>query len=704
MIVLQNPSDVLTCAANGALEIWLAEGLLIRALDGLDADYLWKFARPAYKNAVPAPRRAQSKLPLIPNKSWRWWKRPEGFYYDLATIPNRAPRHYRAQIPANIVELHREWLKRQSVGALEVALRSALSMGYKEYLYPYNTYKTEQQTALAQSAAVLEALLNYLRENEVNPSSQAFWSDAGRVVDGLNLRYLPSNRRRLQQKALAVLGGNTVAEVVTLPREGLKNAQKELDPQVTAWLLTLRAQGENWTNARIQRKVQDMCERTGLRCPSTSWMEAFLATETNKYLTQMRWAGGRKALPYAGYTPIANALFAGDCWQMDATRANLIEVLVNGAKCFVSFCVVRDVYSGDVLGWSFGFSESRWMYEEALRMAVNNAGYLPYELVLDQFPGHNTKEWETITGRLENEGTKVTYTSIATGKAKTERWFGTFQTIFMAETPWFYGEGIFSTRPYAHRTAVYLKAVRKNALKKGWNYDELERTMCRLIEGYRHTKYSAWSRQHRALDKTPFELQRDSEKPHVKTLSPMEFLAYFGLEKTVTLSRDGLIRTEIAKVEYFYQVSASDFRVIAENKSVVMCYDVDDLGSVYLFSVAEKERERKFLCIASQLERAQVYGPDADFKTLGANKKRLADLETKRKEQFAELTKASQGGNEALLLMPMYGAKKDLEAAETAFLLAATEEDAAKKAPVTKDAGRKRKVATTAMDSLLAQL
>ena len=365
-----------------------------------------------------------------------------------------------------------------------------------------------------------------------------------------------------------------------------------------------------------------------------------------------------------------NALFAGDCWQLDATRINMIaHAKGDKAKGFLFIVAVRDVHSGDLLGYSFDYSENRWAVMNALKMAVQNTGYLPYELVTDRFPGHNTDEVKRIMNGLKHLGVKVTTTHRATGKAHLERSFSTLQTVFMQKSAYYYGEGVQSRRPYAHRSAEYLKEIQKQAAKAGFDLAAARHEALQVVESYRNTRLSDYSRKHPSLHKSPAELHQESQKPNVTRLQPHQISMLFGLKKKVTLKHNGQIRTEIQKAEYHYQVD--DFEVQAHHKHVIMSYDLEDLDKVFLFK--QRGDLLVYLCEAGQFRKPQPYGPGKETGDIAAAGLRLKGIEERKAKELKNAMAAA--ANEVALIMGPFTEKTAAEAAETARLLPAETEE-----------------------------
>lgn len=663
---------------NGRKAVWVSEECLLRVFIDQDETYFRKVARYRYSQTVPARFRERS-IQTDTGASWRWARMKGRYYYDY----DRLPEERRAQLPPaeELLKLYETALAESRQSELEKRIRSALRNEYRQYMHLYSAYSDEQNTLLAGAAAVVMAAAYWAEEKEVETHRSRFWKDLARVVRQVHVRYIPGNWRRLKEKVVAVLDGQNVEDVVDLPRAGNSNARKYSDEELVSWIIQLRQAPQNYTNAHIIRIMKLMCRMAGKATPSTSWFSTELAKPKTKWLTAPgRFGDSRHAAGFHGYTPIENAVYAGDCWQVDGTRVNFLPYWTeDGRKEFLYIIAVTDVHSGDLLGWHLDTKEDRWGYAEALRMACNMAGYLPWELVIDRFPGHNTEEWKTIQKRMEREGVKVTITSKKTGKAKVERLFSTIQTVFMQHSPYYYGEGIQSRNLHAHRSAEYLKGMEKEARANGWNFEASCKETVRILEMYRNTRYNEYSRRFHDIEKSPKELHDASDKPHVVRVEPWIYVELFGLEKSVTI-RGGIIKTTIQKAEYTYLVD--DYEVVANYRQVTLCYDLDDLSRVYLFEPSN-DINRQFLCEINEERAAQIYGPEADHSQLGRVQKRLKKLEERRKEELEEIVEAGAG---VPMLLGPFSSKDDSKSAENRYY----EEVLLSRANNTLDLGKKK--------------
>ena len=242
--------------------------------------------------------------------------------------------------------------------------------------------------------------------------------------------------------------------------------------------------------------------------------------------------------------------------------------------------------------------------------------------------------------------------------------FSTIQVVFMQDSKYYYGEGIQSRRTFAHRAPEYIKAIKQEAARSGnWNFDEACREATRILEMYRTTKYSEYSRRFASIDQSPIEMYKACDAPHSVQVSAWDYVQLFGLEKRVSIRNSGIIRTQINKVEYVFQVDK--YEVLSQHKEVTMCYDLEDLSHVYLFE-ATHEVNRKYLGEAYDMTKAEIYGPEAKMDALGKAKARIKEIEDRRKAHIEELITP---GSEVELLLGAYSNKDATSQAETAWLL-----------------------------------
>ncbi len=636
---------------------WISEDVLKRYL-GIDQSYLKSEARYKYRKTLPPSQRDLSVLPDT-GKSWRYAKFFDKFYYDLNRIPDRAPTRYRSQLPPVEELMKKERSRDEVVEDLCQGLDRAMKNDWHDFIHYYAGDNNRPQ--LARGAACLHFLS---REYHDCTDQRAFVMDAIKACRLMSAPYMPSSYRLLRERMDAYISGTEVNELVFLPRAGNQNALSIDDPDIFSWMVKLRAMPQNYSNAHIIREMQRLCSTFGKECPSSSWFYSQLSTEKMKFITSSRFgAKGRFANEFTPTMNIANAIFAGDCWQIDGTRVNFVEHMgPNGKRRSLFMVCLRDVYSGDILGTWFGAAENRWAYIHVLKMAVSATGKRPYELVIDRFPGHNTEEWQHVEKGIRQMGTKVTYAHKATGKAQIERWIETLQSVFMSRSKYYYGEGVNSGRRHANPAIEHMALVRKEARYEGFDFDMAWQEAMLVINAYRDTPYSKYSRKFRHLDKSPRQLHEESETPNMKKVELWQQVSLFGQQTSVKIRRDGLIKIEVMKVPYTFRVM--DLEVIANHENVTLIYELDDLSVAHLFT---RDEQMDLICEVREERAIQVYGPNAELGRVSELKSLFRQLqEYKESERNAII---EEGYSEFDLLTGSTLHKDDKENAETRYLM-----------------------------------
>lgn len=621
---------------------WISQAELLRRCLGLTENRL-KVGRLRYREGLSEAQVARS---FDNGRNWRYREHEDGFYYDV----NRLPAEYREVIyqPSISTDYNNginAVIKGRKKGIETVILKVLNDPNLvSRWELAYSDLSEAQRKKLCLAAALLEALVGY--RIEISARKVDYWKDVESVFYEIRQEgypYLGNKWRTLFDK------GNQLEQVwnegfdwrksvitqLIIPKNlGNKPRLKYTDTDVMGWLWSLALMPQNYTGSYIIRQVMLWCEMEGRDCPTFSWFEKVVYSQIFKNITKLSSLGdGKKSNKYRAYVPMANAMFAGDCWHVDSSRVNLIEHTVvdsEGAKVKKSLmmCVIRDSYSGDALGGAFGWSEDRWMYWSALRTAVMEAGYFPYEIVFDRFPGHNSPEGEAMLDGLRKLGVKVTITSSWKGKARVERLFLTLQDVFMQGSKYYYGHGVMSSREYAHRSGAYLTKVKKEAGKEGFDFDAVCSEATMIVNRYRDTKLSDYSRDYKNVTYSPRELHEMSDKPNVKVIPKAEsgssyakVMRVFGYKKTLNVGNEGMIVTRIEGLKYHYWIE--DNQLAYSMKRVELVYDMDDLSVVWLF-----DEQGRYLCRAGELGKVQLFGPNADYGKLQEIKR----LHRERKE------------------------------------------------------------------------
>ena len=537
-------------------------------------------------------------------------------------------------------------------------------------------YGNDQE--LATAAAIIHEANKYVINQKILFTKSAFFDELAEELRLQEMKYLPKTWRTIRDKVQEYHTGITITKIVFAKNQGNKhNAQFANNDTIQSWLITFLESQKNYSAAYIFRKVRRMSMQEGIKAPSLRWVSSFMANPETQYLVHQRYgSGSRFNNKYRPYTPFKTAVFAGDCWQIDGTRVNIIDhkgtyinkqgKKVTGQK-FLYVFAVRDVMSGSILGWEYCYQESADAVINALAMAVRTTGYLPYELVYDRFPGYNTDQWQTLETYIRSIGTKMTIAYSADGKPHIERWWGTLQDVFMMDSDLYYGQGIKSTRRHAHRSKEYLQSMRQWATKNHFNYDDACRETDKIIDSYLNTPFSEYSTKFRSIDQSPIQLHDESDKPNTYPVADHDWCFLFGLKKQVSVS-NYMIHTQIDNAHYYYGIDDCD--VIAKYTGVKLnnCFDYEDLSTVHLYDGDE------YVGSFAEIKPAQQYGADKDMRAVGKMNHIASKVKADRKNRRAAIKQKEvvlEGGSEASEMDMMLGGvipKYYFESSESAFL------------------------------------
>lgn len=546
---------------------------------------------------------------------------------------------------------------------------NALYRGFKAFLKGMNEDE-------AKAAAVVHEAFVYIQNNGISYSKSQFFDELGKEIDIQGLKYLPTSWRNLRDKIKAYADGTPINELVYAKNKGNDNRSLFTNNDMMLnWLFDLGHSQRNYTASFIYRKLRTTCLQHGIdKIPSQRWVSDFMAKPETQFLIQQRY-GDRSRFnnKYRSYTPTAGALYAGDCWDIDGTRVNIIDhratVLNKEGKRvtsqkFLYIIAVRDVMSGLPLGWEYCYEESADAVMNALAMAVRNTGYLPYEIRYDRFPGHNTQDWMWLENTLRRNGVTMTQTVRPEAKGRIERWWGSLQTVFMAESDLYYGEGVKSSRKYAHRAKEYVIKMRQWAVKNGFDFDDAIRETDKILDNYIRTPYCDWSTKYRLIDKSPMQLHYDCTKPNTKPINGHQWAYLFGLRKEVSI-RNYMIQTQIDNATYYYGIDDCDIAEKYTGVKLWNCFDIEDLDKVHLYD------GEKYLGTFSRITPAQQYGPNKDMRAVGKMKAIGEKMNKHIASRLAEIAKTEEPetiSQETGILLTGRVAKKEYEASETAFL------------------------------------
>ena len=296
------------------------------------------------------------------------------------------------------------------------------------------------------------------------------------------------------------------------------------------------------------------------------------------------------------YLPRIDALNAGSLAQMDGSPVQMFcwnhpsKWEKEGKKLIrLNLFVLRDACTGKITGFDISESEDRFNVLNTLKMSAKLHGHLPAEIVHDNFSATKTDEFKAIMEDFKNKGVIVRAARVGNSqdKGEVERYFGTFQSRFQRLIDGYLGEGIMSKRANGRISKEFLDKCKKE--NGYYSYDEMMKIIAELVAIYNNSTVSK-----KSGSKTPNQLYRESEKPHVKILKDFEHIQLFWYNKKLKVSR-GFIIHEVKKYRYIYEIWENEHKLQLNGKEVRVYYDEKDASEIHVFTL-----DGEFVCTCTQ--------------------------------------------------------------------------------------------------------
>lgn len=275
----------------------------------------------------------------------------------------------------------------------------------------------------------------------------------------------------------------------------------------------------------------------------------------------------------------------GELWQIDGSRLQFPYLDENNRVAFLVFFVVMDVHSRRIIGYSSGKSENHLVVISALRMAMENVRYLPYELVRDSGSCFKHEKYKRLEEHMAALGTsiRVHLPAAPNDKGHIERFVSTFQTVVCKGKPGYMGEGIKSKRESGRPSRDMLQEALKH--KNLRTKKELELLLTSLIEEY-NNKSTNSARRAPAIRFAAAEIDDAVYKLSENELALMlwERVQEYHVWKSMVLLTEGSARNK----QFQYLIHDDDLRLRLNGTKVIVCFQKSDRSRIKLFDENER--------------------------------------------------------------------------------------------------------------------
>ena len=480
-------------------------------------------------------------------------------------------------------------------------LANALESGFVKHVARYKALlkdtpcKIEKISAKAESLAKKHAMY----ENFIENTGGALGTASGTVIR--NYRILEQYRkyhplpesfcdyvtfsRKLNGYKKQIEAGKTFYQIFVKNTLFYKNPNYGLDDFHTGVLLYYAVNPKHYSVRQLTELVNYHAQREGKRAVSESWVKSKLcAGNDNSFRTMVdagrmgkKWTNDNIEI-YMSRVPSANP---HNTWYIDGTPLQMYYKDNAGNARRLNLFVVLDACTRKIIGFDISTGgEDRFMVINALKMAVRLTGYLPFEIVSDNFSANKTIELKEIQKEMASYGVHWRFAGIgnAQDKSYVERFNSTFQTMEQSLLEEYIGEGITSKRKNGRIDSEFIKEVIK---KKGmYTATEIQDFIAGLI-----CIYNNKATQNR---KAPNELMANLA---VDKAIEMDFITTAKLfwNTTKATVKRGQINLQIRKQKYEYYIHSKALKMQLQNKEVTVRFDENYPERIFIFDIKTDE-------------------------------------------------------------------------------------------------------------------
>lgn len=389
---------------------------------------------------------------------------------------------------------------------------------------------------------------------------------------------LPRNERRLKQRYNefqkngfeALIHGNF-----------LNTSAQKLSEEATRWVLS------RWCN-QVNRcaNLMQLHAEYNEYADANGWAHVKSEKTFYNYLyseeIQPLWYGHRygelaakEKFDYQFKTKMPR--FRDSLWYSDGTKLNYYYKDENGKTQTCQVYEVMDAFSEVFLGYFISKTEDFQAQYSAFKMAVQIAGFRPYQVSFDNQGGHKRLEAGNFLSKISRIQTA---TQPYNAKSKTiESAFGRFQSQYLKRDWFFTGQNITAKKKESAANMEFILA----------NADSLP-TLDEIKATYAQRRKEWNEAPHHKTGIPRIEMYMQSKNPDTKEVNIWDMVDLFWITRNKTIKADaqGISFTE-KKVEYSYMVYTQDgmpdlnWLSKSVGKSFIVKFDPEDMTMIHLY-------------------------------------------------------------------------------------------------------------------------
>ncbi|WP_282087180.1 DDE-type integrase/transposase/recombinase [Aquimarina algiphila] len=260
----------------------------------------------------------------------------------------------------------------------------------------------------------------------------------------------------------------------------------------------------------------------------------------------------------------------GELYQIDSTRLNIPYQDNSNNICYLNLCVMMDVFSRRIIGYSFSETENHVMILKCIQEALSSFKIIPKQIVHDNHKAYFSEEFRKLKTKLDDYGVHLRASKIGNPRDKghVERWFRTFQTVYLINVMGFLGDGIKSKTEGARASNDLELYYKKKHLLR--NRESLEKLISKLIKEYNTSKKNG---------------KIKTELAEIRKFKPSDIAKLFFRTKRI-LVRRSMVSLTYKGNKLTYTIYNRHLADKINNTYVSVRFDREDLDRIYIFNTS----------------------------------------------------------------------------------------------------------------------
>lgn len=329
--------------------------------------------------------------------------------------------------------------------------------------------------------------------------------------------------------------------------------------------------------------------------------------------------------------------FSGQVIQLDSTRINIPFLNEYNEISYLNLCAAIDVYSSKIIGFSFAINEDVVMILECLKKSFFEMKIIPTQIIIDNHKAYTSKVYKEFKSKAEIYGIDHRHSKVGNPKDKghIERWFYTFQTMYLNNLFGSLGNGI-KSREIKGRTNSKLEKfyMKKENLRKR---KELELELGYLIEKYNNNL--------KIRNKSPNEIFQSGIIDGAREFT-IDDIAKLFFERRYFKVKKSTIIMIIQEQKFIYVVYNEVLANKINGTHVLVMFDPSDLNKVYLFNRISHE----YYGVVNQFIPVSIIPNSKEKKVILKHQKKIKEMIYRNTQS---LVKEIEQGEEELEAIPL---------------------------------------------------